>query len=154
MRLFGRVKAAFTNAFTTYHNLSSPFSLMSANTKKANFVGFGCFANVLKIANTINFPQVGKSVVFFVSILVVNMFQRAISRHVQPCKAVSQSFFVVNCNSPIPRISRASCSFSNKVWAAVMCFPCKLPRFRIVVKDGSDMVMCNHEFDFTIKVTA
>ena len=154
MRLFGRIKTAYSDAFTIYHDLSTPLALMFTNTKKTNFVGLGCFAHVLKITRPIYFTKVGKNIVLLISILMVNMVERVFTRHVKPRKSVSKPFPVIDRNCPIPRSGRTSCSFSNKIWSTVMSFPCKLSCLRVVVKDALNMVMCNHESDFTIKVTA
>ena len=46
MRFFGRIKAAFADAFTVKHDLYKPFSLMRANTKKPGFIGTGWLSQI------------------------------------------------------------------------------------------------------------
>lgn len=151
MRLFGRIKATFADAFAICHNLHTPFPLVRGNTQEARFISFCWFSNILQIAKTRYFSKVTKSIVLFVSVLMVYMKQRPLAGHVHPRKPMSQFFFVVNCNSPIAPISRTARTFTNKIWAAVMRFPDKFAGFWIVVKNRSDMVSGNHEFKFTIK---
>ena len=154
MRLLGRIETAYSDAFAIYHNLSTPFTLMFAYTKKSNFVSLGCLTHVLKIANSIHFAKIRKSIVLLITIFVVNVSKRVLTCHVKPGESVSKTLLIVDCNCPVSCVGGTSSSFSDKVWATVVCFPCKLPRLRVVIKNSLDMVMCNHESDFTIKVTA
>ena len=153
MRLLGRVKAAFADAFAIHHNLHSPFFLVGADTKKTHFVGFGWLSHVLQITKSGNFAKVVKLVVLLVSISVVYVKHWKRAGHVQPRKPVCQSFLVVDGNSPVPGVSWTTRTFADKIRAAVMCFPDKITSLWVVVKDGSDMVSGNHEFEFTIGVT-
>ena len=153
MRLLGRIKAAFTDAFAIHHNLRPPFSLMGANTKKTYFVGFGCLPHVLQVTKPGNLTKVAELIVLFVSILMIYVKQWKDACHVQPRKSVSQSFLVVDGNSPIPSVGWTTCAFTDKIGAAVMCLPDKITSLWVVIEDGSDMVSGNHEFEFTIGVT-
>ena len=151
MRLLGRVKAAFADTLAVCHNLHSPFSLMGADTKEARFVGFGWAPHVLQIAKTRNFPKIAELVVLFVSISVIYVKRWKSAGHVQPGKSVRQPFLVVDGNCPIPRVGRATGTFTNKIGAAVMFFPNKIASLWVVVKNGLDMVSGNHDFEFTME---
>jgi len=153
MRLLGCIKAAFANAFAIHHNLHQPFALVLTNTKKPAFVSLGCLTHVLQIAKAGYFAEVAKLVVLLITIAMVYVKKRRFSGHVQPRKPVSQLFFVVDGDSPISGIGRATSTFTNKIRAVVMCLPDKIARFWVVVKDGSNMVSGNHEFEFTIGAT-
>ena len=153
MRLLGRVKAAFTDAFAVHHNLNQPFVLVFANTKKSRFISLGWFTHVLKITKSRNFAEIFKTVVLFVAVFVINVKQRLLSGHVQPRKTMSQSFLVVDGNRPVACIGWTTCTFADKIGAAVMRLPNKFARFRVVVKNGSEIVSGNHEFQFTIGTT-
>jgi hypothetical protein len=153
MRLLGRVKAAFADAFTIHHDLHPPFSLVGADAKKAHFVGLGRLPHVLQIAESRNLAKVVKLVVLFVSISMVYVKQWKRAGHVQPSKPVRQSFLIVDGNSPVPGIGWTTRTFADKIGAAVMCLPDKITSLWVVIKDGSDMVSGNHEFEFTIGVT-
>ena len=150
MRLFGRIKAAFADAFTVYHDLHPPFSLVSTNTKKAYFIGFGWLPHVLQITKSRNLAKVAKLVVLFVSISMVYVKQWKRAGYIQPSKPVSQSFLVVDGNSPVPGVGWTTRTFTDKIGAAVMCLPDKITSLWVVIKDGSNMVSGNHEFKFTI----
>jgi len=151
MRLLGRVKAAFADAFAVCHNLHSPFSLVGADTKEPRFVGFGWVPHVLQIAKTRNFSKIAELVVLFVSISVIYVKRWKSAGHVQPCKSVRQPFLVVDGNCPIPRVGRATGTFTDKIGAAMMFFPDKIASLWVVVKNGLDMVSGNHDFEFTMK---
>lgn len=153
MRLLGRVKAAFANAFAIHHNLHKPFSLMGTNSQKPGFIGFGWFSHILQIAKTRDFPKIVELVVLLVSISVVYVERWKFASHVEPRKSVRQSFFVVNCNSPIPCIGWTTGAFADKIRSAVMRLPDKLAGFWVVFKNGSKMVSGNHEFEFTMRAT-
>lgn len=150
MRLFGRVKATFADAFAAHHNLNQPFVLVFANPQKTRLVSLGWFAHVLKIAKTRHFAQIFKSVVQFVSVYVVDVIGRQFACHVQPCKPVRQPFFVVDCNSPVACVSWTARAFADKIRSAFVGFPHKFARCRVVCQDRSNMVSGNHEFKFTI----
>ena len=150
MRFFGRIKAAFADAFTVKHDLYKPFSLMRANTKKPGFIGTGWLSHVLQITKTRYLSKVVKSVVLFVSIFMVNMPGRKASGHVKPRKPVRKTLLVVYRNRPVPHIGWTSRSFTDKIGAAMMYFPNKLAGLWVVVKNGSDMVSGNHEYELTI----
>lgn len=153
MRLFGRVKAAFAYALAIHHNLRSPFSLVRADTEKPYFVNLGCVAHVLQVTKPRNFTKIAELIVLLVSILMVYVKRWKRAGHVQPRKSVRQSFLVVDCNSPVPSVGWTACTFTNKIKAAVMCLPDKITSFWVVIKNGSNMVSGNHEFEFTIGVT-
>ena len=151
MRLLGRVKAPFADAFAVCHNLHSPFSLVGADTKEARFVGFGWVPYVLQIAKTRNFPKIAKLIVLFVSVPVVYVKRRKSAGHVQPCKSVRQPFLVVDGNYPVPRVGRTTGTFTDKIGAAVMFIPNKIASLWVVVKNRLDMVSGNHDFELTMK---
>jgi hypothetical protein len=151
MRLLGRAKAAFADAFTICHNLRSPFALVGADTKEARFVGFGWVSHVLQIAKTRNLSKIAELVVLLVSIFMVYVKRWKNAGHVQPRKSVRQPFLVVNGNCPVPCVGRATGTFTNKIGAAMMFFPDKNASLWVVVKNGLDMVSGNHDFEFTMK---
>ena len=151
MCLLGRIKTAFADAFSVYHNLNQPFVLVATYTKKTRFVCLCWFANVLQISKPINFSQVRECVVKFITIFMVNMKQWLLFSHVNPSKTMRQPFFIVNSYCPVAGISFASSTFTDKIRALTMGFPNKFTCFRAVVKNGSKMVSGNHEFHFTIK---
>lgn len=151
MRLFGRIKATFADAFAVCHNLHTPFSLVRGNTQETRFISFCWFSDILQIAKTRYFSKITKLIVLFVSVFMVYVKQRPLACHVHPRKPMSQFFFVVNCNSPITRVSWAARTFTDKIRAAAMRFPDKFASFWGIVKNRSDMVSGNHEFEFTIK---
>ena len=153
MRLLGRVKTAFADAFAVHHDLDQPFVLVFANTQKTRLVGFSWFTNVLKIAKPGDLTEIFKTVVLLVAVFVIYVKRWLLSGHVQPRKTMSQSFLVVDSNCPVACVGWTTGTFANKIGAAAMCFPDKLARFWGVVKDGSKMVSGNHEFQFTIGMT-
>ena len=153
MCLLRRVKAAFADAFAVHHDLHAPFTLVRGNPQKARMIGFSRPAHILQITKPGNLAEVFKSVVLFVSILMVYVRGWKIARHVQPRKPMRQHFSVVDCNSPVPRVGWTTSTFTDKIRTALMRFPDELAGFWVVIKNGSDMVSGNHEFEFTMKVT-
>ena len=158
MRLFGRVKTAFTDAFTIYHNLHSPFSLVGADTKKAYFVGFGGSSHVLQIAKSSNLPQICKRIVQLVSVNVVNVAFRHVPSYIKPCQSMRQSFGVVDCDRNVsPAVNRPR-SFPDKIRAAMVFAPSKNACLRVVIQRFAQMFNGNvkfgsHDIQFTIKAT-
>ena len=156
MRLLGRVKAAFTDAFTIDHNLRSPFTLVGANTKKAHLVGFSGYSHVLQITKPSNLPQVTKRIVKFVSINVVNMAVWHISRYMKPCQPMSKPFNVVDSNRKVsPAMDGPRC-FSDKIRTVVVFAPRKNTGLHIVIQRFAQMFNGNvkfrsHDIQFTIK---
>ncbi len=156
MSLFWRVKSAFSDFASVCHQLHSPFALMAADAKKAAFVCFGWAFKVLKVSKAINFTQIAKSIVSFLTINMVNMIFRPIAGHVQPSKTMSKYFSVVNSNSPIPSLRRGTGFFANQFGLIFVFKPKKVTRFRLVTQKffqlpQRDMVIRSHENEFTIK---
>jgi len=150
MRLFGRIKTAFSYPLAVKHYLHQPFSLMLANTKKPRFVGFGRLPHVLQVAKSGNFSEIVKSVVRFDPVLVVDVISWKRARHIQPSKTMSELLFVVDGNCPVAGVCSASGSFANKVRATAVNFPHKLACAWGIVQNRSKMVSGNHDFEFTI----
>jgi hypothetical protein len=153
MRLLGRVKAAFANAFAIHHDLHKPFSLVWTDPQKPRLIGASWFSHVLQITKSRDFAKVVELVVLFVSIAVVYVKHRKRASHVQPRKPMGKTFLVVDCNRPVPGVGWATSTFTDKIRAAVMRLPDKITSLWVVIKDGSNMVSGNHEFEFTIGVT-
>ena len=152
MRLFGRVKAAFADAFTVHHDLNAPFALVCRNPQKARMIGFGRPAHILQIAKPGDLAEIFKTVVLLVAVFVVYVKRWLLSGHVQPRKTMSQSFLVANGNCPVACVGWTAGTLADKIGAAMVGFPNKFARFRVVVKNRSEMVSGNHEFQFTIGV--
>ena len=156
MSLLWRVKSAFSDFASVCHQLHSPFALMATDTKKAAFVCFSCAFKVLKVSKAINFAQVVKSIVAFLTINMVNMLFRPIASHVQPSKPMSKYFSVVDSNSPIPSLRRRTGFFANQFGLVFVFKPKKIACFRLVTQKlfqlpQRDMVIRSHENEFTIK---
>lgn len=155
MRLFGRVKAAFADAFTVYHNLRSPFSLVSANTQQTNFISFCCFSHVLQIAKSSDLSQIGKRVVKFVAINMINVTFRHGASNIKPCQSMRQSFSVMNGDRNITRTVKRTRSCSDKIGAAMVFAPSKNAGLHVVIQRFAQMfngnVKCeSHDIQFTI----
>ena len=158
MRLFGRVKAAFTDAFAVYHNLHQPFVLVFTNAKKPAFVGFSWAPHVLQIAKPSHLPQICKRVVQLVSVNVVNVAFRHVSSYIKPRQSMRQSFAVVNSDRNVSRAVYRPRSFSDKIGAAMVFTPGKNARLRVVIQRFAQMFNGNvkfgsHDIKFTIKAT-
>ena len=158
MRLFGRVKAAFANAFAIHHNLHSPFSLVSANTQKTYFVGFSWVSHILQIAKSGHLPQIHKRVVQLVSVDVVDVALRHVSRYVKPSQSMRQSFDIVDGNRNVTRAVARTCRFSDKIGAAMIFAPNKNASLHVVIQRFAQMFDGNvkfksHDIQFTIKAT-
>jgi len=152
VRFFWSVKAAFAKAFSVVHDLHQPFALMSAHPKKTRGVGFFWFPHVLQISKSSYFSKILKTIVLLVAIFVVNMIGRKTSGHVQPSKPVRQHFFVVDGDCPIAHVGGASSNFPDKIWAAFVGYPLKNAARWVVGQDRFDMVRCNHDSEFTIRL--
>jgi len=152
VRFFWSVKATFTKAFSVVHDLHQPFSLMSAHPKKTGGVGFFWLPYVLQISKSSYFSKILKTIVLLVAIFVVNMIGRKTSGHVQPSKPVRQHFFVVDGNCPVARVCWASGDFSDKIWAAFVIYPLKNAVCWVVGQNRFNMVRCNHDSEFTIRL--
>ena len=155
MRLFGRVKAAFADAFTIHHNLRPPFSLVSANTQQTNFISLCCFSHVLQIAKSSDLPQIGKRVVKFVAVDMVNVARRHSPCNVKPRQSMRQSFGVVDGNRNISPTVERTRSCSDKIGAAMIFTPSKNAGLRIVNQRFAQMFYGNvkfgsHDTKFTI----
>ena len=155
---FWRVKSACANTFAVDHNLRSPFSLMSANTQQTNFIGFGCLPHILQIAKPSNLPQIGKRVIKFIAIYVINMTVRHVARYIKPRQSMRQSFDIVNGNRNVPSTVRRTRSFSDKIGATVVFTPSKNAGLHVVIQRFAQMFNGNvkfrsHDIQFTIKAT-
>jgi hypothetical protein len=158
MRLLGRVKAAFADAFAIYHNLHSPFSLVGTDTQKTHFIGFGGRSHVLQIAKSGHLPQIDKRVVQLVSVNVVNMTLGHVSSYMKPRQSMRQSFGVVDGDRNVSRAVGRSRSFSDKIGAAMVFTPSKNASLRVVIQRLAQMFNGNvkfgsHDIKFTIKAT-
>lgn len=152
MRLFGRVKAAFANLLACDHQLHPPFSLVRGNTQKTRPISFSWLTHVLQVAKTRYFSEIFKPIVSFISVDVVYVRTRQFASHIQPRQPMRQFLLVVDRDSPVSSVGWAASTFTDKIWAAGMHFPNKLTCFRVVAKNGSNMVNGNHEYQFTIGV--
>jgi hypothetical protein len=153
IRFFGCVKTADANTLAVDHDLNSPFTLMCADTQKTRLVGKRWFAHVLQISKTVNLSKIFKRVVLLVSVFVINVPGWKRASYIQPSQSMRKSFLVIDRNSPVPGVCWTSCTFADKIGSAMMNLPKKLTSFRVVVKNGSDMVSGNHESEFTIGAT-
>ena len=156
VRLLGRVKAAFSNAFAICHNLNQPLILVSANTKKARFVFFSWFSHVLQITKSINLTQISKRVVQLVSVNVIDMIGRFFSGYVHPRQSMRQSFCVVNGNRNVTSTLQRPRNFSDKIRSSMIFCPNKYASQRVVVKRFAQMFYgkfwgCSHDLHFTIQ---
>lgn len=153
MRLFGCVKAAFANLLACDHQLHSPFSLVRGNAQKTRPISFSWLTHVLQVAKTRYFSEIFKSIVSFISVDMVYVRTRQFASHIQPRQPMRQFLLVVDRNSPVSSVGWTACTFTDKIRAAGVRFPNELACFRVVAKNGSDMVNSNHEYQFTIGVT-
>lgn len=156
MRLLGRVKTTYANAFAVNHDLRSPFTLMGANTQKTYFVGFSGCPHVLQITKPSNLPQVTERIVKFVSVNVVNMTIRHISRYMKPCQPMSKSFNVVDGYRKVASTVNGPRCFSDKIRTIVIFTPRKNTGLHIVIQRFAQMFNGNvkfrsHDIQFTIK---
>lgn len=154
MRGFWRSKSAFADATTVHHYLHQPFTLMRAYAQKARLIGFSWATHVLQVAKTVNLSQICKTVVLFVTVNVVDVLRWPFSGHVQPRQTMRQPFLVVNGNSPVAHICRASRAAPDQIGAAVVASPSKLACRRVVGKHGSDMFSRSHDLQFTMRGAA
>ena len=152
MRFFRRVKSACANTFAVNHNLRSPFTLMSANTQKTNFIGFGCFSHILQITKPSNLSQIGKRIIFFVSVNVINMLRGPFSGHINPSNTMRENFSVVNGNCPIASIGFRTCNFPQQIFTICSFYPNKMPCIWVILKDRSNMVRRYHDSHFSIRI--
>lgn len=156
MRFFWRIEAAFANAFTIHHNLHQPFTLMRANAQKTRFIGSSCFTHILQIAESGHFSQICKRVVQLVSVDVINVNFRHLSRYVKPSQSVRQSFDVVNGNGKVSGAVDRARSSSDKIGAAMVFTPSKNAGLCIVIQRFAQMFNGNvkfgsHDIQFTIR---
>lgn len=135
LRFFRRVVVAYTSRFSLDSNAGAPFILKTYHTHKARFVAFIWLANVLRISVLKHFSQIFKSVVRFLSVYVINKFNRPFASHIKPSQTVRamdaliypyggvpNSFFFAPRNCPN---LRAFSSFD---------FPRKNSRGRVIIK--------------------
>ena len=155
MRQLWRIKTAYANTFSVDHNLRPPFSLMKANAQKTNFVGFGCFSDVLQIAKPSYFSQIIKRVVQFVAVDVVNMIFWLTASHIKPCQSMCQSFNVVNGDTNVPCAVNRPSAFPNKIGPPMVFAPSKNSGLRVIIQRFTQMLNGNvgfgsHDIQFTI----
>ena len=156
MRFFWRIKSAFTNAFAIHHDLRPPFSLVSADTKKPHFVSLSGGSHILQIAKSSDLPQIGKRIVQFVPVNVVNVVIRHIPRYIKPRQSMRQSFDIVDGNRNVPFAVNRTRNFPNKIRAAMISTPSKNAGLRVVIQRFAQMVNGNsalfcHDNQFTIR---
>lgn len=151
MRRFGRIKAAFADAFSVHHNLHAPFTLMRRYAQQTNFVGFSGAAHVLQVFRPRYFSKIGKAIVLLVAVFMVNMAKRKRAGHVQPRQPMRKPFLIVDCDGPIAHICCAARAFADKIRARFVRSPNKFTRIGVVSKDRSNMVSGNHDIQFTMK---
>ena len=156
MRLFGRVKTAYTNAFAVSHNLRPPLSLVGTDAQKTDLIGFGGFFYVLQITKPRNLAQVSKRIVQFIAVNVVYMPFRHVACNVKPSQSVRQSFNIVNSNRNVARAMRGTCNFSDKIRTPMIFTPSKNAGLHVIRQRFAQMlygnVGCNsHDIQFTIK---
>ena len=150
MRFFRRIKAAFANAFAVNHDLCAPFSLVRGYAKIAGLVCFSRASHVLQITKTRHFSKVAKTVVQRIAVDMVYVLNGPRAGHPCPCQSMRQTFFVMDSDSPVAHIRRASRYFSYKIWSSVMRFPHKYAGKRIVIQNGTDMLNGIHDINITI----
>jgi len=156
MRQFWRVKSACANLFAVNHNLRSPFSLMSANAQQTNFIGFGCLPHILQIAKSSNLPQIGKRVIKFIAVNVINMPVRHSASYMKPCQPMRQTFDVVNSDTNVSGAMDRSSGFSDKIRAPMVFAPSKNAGLRVVIQRfaqmfNGDVKFKSHDIQFTIQ---
>jgi hypothetical protein len=159
MRRFWGVKPRLAMLDPVRHYLRAPFTLVGANTKQTNLIGFGGSAHVLQISKSSNLAQIAKPIVAFITIYMVDVFHRPFTSYVSPRKAVRELFSVMNSDSPITgRMPRAS-NFTDKIRSIFVQNPCKDPCVSVVTKrrsqvfNGAWRVRC-HDNALTIGVAA
>ena len=155
MRLFRRIKTAYAYSLPINHYLRSPFSLVSANTKQADFIGFSSGSHVLQIAKSSYLPQIAKTIVFFIAIDVVNMMRRHFASDIKPRQSMRQSFNIVNGNANVPCAMHRASNFTDKIRAPAMLAPSKNAGLRVIVQRLAQMFNGNvrfncHDVEFTI----
>ena len=153
MSFFRGVNSADTKTLALRHKLNAPFTLMRRNTEIARFIRFCWLSHILQIFKTTNFTQITKRIVLFIAVFMIYMLRRPTSGHIKPCQPMRQKFLVFNGDSPIAHVCRATRAFADKIWPSFMRNPSKKPCFRVILKNRANMVNCNHELHFTIKVT-
>ena len=156
MRLLRRIKTAYANSFAVNHDLCSPFSLVSTDAQKPNFVGFGGFSHVLQIAKPRNLTQISKRIVQLIAVNVVYMPFRHVARYIKPRQSMRQSLDVMNSNRNVPRAMERSCNFSNKIRPLMIFTPRKNAGLHVVLQRFVQMLNGNvkfgiHDIQFTIK---
>lgn len=91
---------------------------------------------VRTILTMCRFSKVLKSVVNFISVNVINLFNGHDSSHIKPCKPVSHVWFPIHFKIDVPSVLlHISCLIANSYFWAWGC-PFKDPRKGIIRKDG------------------
>ena len=154
MRGFRRIESALPYPFAVRHNLNQPLSLVQTHAQKTGLVCLSWVPHVLQIAKTINFAQVFKSIVLLVAVYVIDVFTRPFTRHVQPRQTMCQPFLIADSNCPVAGTCSAARSAAYEIWTALVGFPHKNARSRVVVQNRSHMVSGSHDLHLTIKGAA
>lgn len=155
MRFFRRVKSAYAYSLPISHDLRSPFSLVSANPQKANFIGFSSRPYVLQIAKSSDLSQITKTIVFFIAVNMVNMVRRHFANYIKPRQSVRQSFNIVDSNTNVTRAMDRAGNFADKIRTPAMFAPSKNAGLRIIIQrlaqmfNGKVRFNC-HDVEFTI----
>ena len=159
MRRFWGIEPGSAVTHPVGHNLHDPFSLVSANTKQTNFVGFGSFSHVLKVTEPRHLAKVTKSVVAFVAVYMVDVFSRPFTRHIRPRKPMRELLSVVYSYRPISGGMAGPRRRTYKIGSPFMRKPCKYPCGRVIIKgcpqmfDSAWWIDC-HDNTLTIGVAA
>jgi hypothetical protein len=139
MRFFWGVKPGFADFCSVKHYLRSPLTLMSADAKQTNFIGFSGFSHILKVAVSRHLAQIAETVVALVPIYVVDMLRGPFTRYISPRKTVREVLTVINGYSPVTcRLSRSR-GFADKIRSLFMREPCKETRIGVVMKRRPEM---------------
>ena len=123
-----RSKPAFADTNPAHHKLHNPSALMRGHAQKTSLINFSRAAHVLQIAKTVNFAQICKTIITFVSVYVVNMQFRPTPRCVKPSQPMRESFSVKHTNGKIAVRANTPRSAANKVLPSFSFFPDKHPR--------------------------
>ena len=155
MRRFWGIEPGSAVTHPVGHYLRAPFSLMRANAEQTNFVGFGSFAHILKIAEPRYLAKIAKSVVAGIAVYMVDMLRRPFTSDMRPRKSMRELFSVVYGYGPIPSRLSGPRRLAYKIWSPFMRKPCKDTCGRIVAKrrpqmfNGAWWINC-HDNAFTI----
>ena len=141
MRLFwGWIASQIDNLFVKSY-LSSVWLLLKpmfeADTFEASFVGVFAVRPILPVGRG---AQVVPSIIGFLPIFVIDLFQRPLTRHVEPCETVSGVGFSENLNVNISLSVKPSGDLSWSYFGAPGTPP-KYPRIRIVMDKFAELAV-------------